>query len=156
VGHLRAELSTGCAHPKGSEGPDGLFAGYTWIVPKVRFLPADVTVEFDPEKLPYKDHGRPLSLLDVALNFDIPLEHACGGHCACTTCHVLVREGVANLSEMDEEEADRLETAAGYSLRSRLACQAVVKGDVVVEIPDWNRNYISESGGSIFLGKTEA
>ncbi len=121
-------------------------------MPKVSFLPANVTVEFDPETMPYKEHGKPGSLLDVALNFGIELEHACGGNCACTTCHVIVREGEANLSEMEEDEADRLDLAAGLTLHSRLACQCVVHGDVVVEIPSWNRNYVSEGGGSINLG----
>ncbi len=115
---------------------------------KVTFLPEGRTVEFDPETLPYKHHGKPLSLLDVAQNFGIHLEHACGGNCACTTCHVIVREGEENLSEMEEDEADRLEQAAGLTLHSRLGCQAIVHGDVVVEIPGWNRNYVSEGGGS--------
>ncbi len=119
---------------------------------KVTFLPQDVTVEFDPATLPYADHGKRLSLLDVALNFGIPLEHACGGNCACTTCHVIVRQGAKNLSEMEDDEADKLDMAAGLTLHSRLGCQSVVTGDVVVEIPDWNRNYVSEGGGSMNLG----
>ena len=110
-------------------------------MPKVTFLPAGVTVEFESGRLPYQEHGQPESLLDVALNFGIGLEHACGGNCACTTCHVVVKEGETNLSSMEDDEADRLEMAAGLTLHSRLACQAVVHGDVVVEIPDWNRNY---------------
>ena len=115
---------------------------------KVTFLPEGKTVEFDPETLPYKHHGKPLSLLDVAQNFGLHLEHACGGNCACTTCHVIVREGEENLSEMDDDEADRLEQAPGLTLHSRLGCQAIVNGDVAVEIPGWNRNYVSEGGGS--------
>ncbi len=111
------------------------------FVPKVTFLPAGVTVEFERGRLPYRGHGRPGSLLDVALNFNIPLDHVCGGNCACTTCHVLVREGDDNLSPLEDGEADRLELAAGLTLHSRLACQAVITGDVVVEIPGWNRNY---------------
>jgi 2Fe-2S ferredoxin len=107
----------------------------------VTFLPANRTVEFDSEKLPYSGDGKPGSLLDVALNFGVELEHACGGNCACTTCHVIVRQGEANLSPMEDREADKLDTAAGLTLHSRLACQAVVKGDVTVEIPDWTRNY---------------
>jgi len=110
-------------------------------VPKVTFLPANRTVEFDADELSYLGHGKPRSLLDVALHFDVNLEHTCGGNCACTTCHVIVREGEGNLSAMDDGEADRLEMAAALTLHSRLACQAVVNGDVVVEIPDWSRNY---------------
>jgi 2Fe-2S ferredoxin len=98
-----------------------------------------VTVEF--ESLPYRGHGRPRSILDVALNFGVALEHACGGSCACTTCHVIVHQGEANLSPIEDDEADRLVLAAGLTLHSRLACQAVVNGDVTVEVPTWSRNY---------------
>lgn len=87
--------------------------------------------------------------MDIAMNFGIHLEHACGGSCACTTCHVVVKEGESNLSPMEDDEADRLDMAADLTLHSRLGCQCVVKGDVVVEIPAWNRNYVSEGGGSI-------
>ncbi|MFB3777952.1 MAG: 2Fe-2S iron-sulfur cluster-binding protein [Bryobacteraceae bacterium] len=110
-------------------------------MPKVTFLPANLTVEFDPVTLPYLGHGKPGSLLDVALNFGVDLEHACGGNCACTTCHVIVKEGESNLSPMEDREADMLDMAADLTLHSRLACQAVVTGDVTVEIPGWNRNY---------------
>ena len=102
---------------------------------KVTFLPAGQTFEFDPETLPYKHHGKPLSLLDIAKNFGFHLEHACGGNCACTTCHVIVKEGAENLSELQPDEEDRLDMAEGLTLHSRLGCQAVVKGDAVVEIP---------------------
>jgi ferredoxin, 2Fe-2S len=111
------------------------------------------TVEFESGKLPYQDHGKPESILDVCLNFGLHLEHACGGNCACTTCHVIVTKGMENLSEMDEdEEGDRLQMAPGLTLRSRLGCQCVVEGDVEVEIPSWNINYVSEGGGSMNLG----
>ena len=122
-----------------------LYSGrYNRDVPKVTFLPAGETFEFESGKLPYKDHGRPESLLDVAMNNGFHLEHACGGSCACTTCHVVVKEGMNNLSEMEDDEMDRVEQAADFQLNSRLGCQAVVKGDVTVNIPDWNRNYVSE------------
>ena len=104
-------------------------------VHKVTFLPANVTVEVDDEKYPLADHGKPGSLLDIALANDIELEHNCGGSCACTTCHVIVRAGAENLSEMAEDEEDRLDMAEGLTIRSRLGCQAVVRGDVAVEIP---------------------
>jgi len=102
---------------------------------KVTFLPRNVTVEVDDSRYPLADHGRPGSLLDIALAHDIHLEHNCGGSCACTTCHVIVREGEAHLSAMEQDEEDRLDTAEGLTLHSRLGCQAVVQGDVVVEIP---------------------
>ncbi len=104
-------------------------------VHKVTFLPLNKTVEGNDAEYPLADHGRPGSLLDIALANDIHLEHNCGGGCACTTRHVLVREGEQNLSTMEQDEEDRLDTAEGLTLHSRLGCQAVVKGDVVVEIP---------------------
>ena len=67
-------------------------------MPKVTFLPANETFEYETGKLPYKGHGRPESLLDVAMNFGFHLEHACGGSCACTTCHVVAKAG-ATLTE---------------------------------------------------------
>ncbi len=122
-------------------------------MPKVTFVNCGKTVEFESGKLPYSEHGKPESLLDIALNFGIQLEHACGGNCACTTCHVWVKEGGNNLSPMDDDEADRLDMAADLQLNSRLGCQCVVQGDVTVEIPSWNRNYVSEGGGSMNLGE---
>jgi len=102
---------------------------------KVTFLPLSITVEVDPTKYPLADHGRPGSLLDIALANNVDLEHNCGGSCACTTCHVIVREGEDQLSLMEQDEEDRLDTAEGLTLHSRLGCQAIVRGDVVVEIP---------------------
>jgi 2Fe-2S ferredoxin len=121
-------------------------------VPKVTFLPEGKTVEFESGKLPYDEHGKPESLLDVAINFGVHIEHACGGSCACTTCHVIVKSGDGSLTEASDDELDRLDQAPGLTLHSRLACQAIVKGDVTVEIPLWNRNYVSEGGGSTNLG----
>jgi 2Fe-2S ferredoxin len=121
-------------------------------VPKVTFANTGESVEFESGKLPYHEHGKPESILDVAMHFGIQLEHACGGSCACTTCHVIVKQGKNNLVEPEEDELDRLDTAPGLTLNSRLACQAIVTGDVLVEIPSWNRNYVSEGGGSINLG----
>ncbi len=103
---------------------------------RVTFLPQNVTVEVDDEKYPLADHGKPGSLLDIALANDIELEHNCGGSCACTTCHVVVKQGEGNLSAMEEDEEDRLDTASGLTIHSRLGCQAVVRGDVTVEIPE--------------------
>jgi 2Fe-2S ferredoxin len=113
------------------------------------------TVDFDPASLEYRRHGGRGSLLDVALNFGVPLEHVCGGNAACTTCHVIVRRGMSNLSAMEDEESDRLDTAWDLTPDSRLACQAIVKGDVVCEVPAYTRNYVAE-GGEIDLGKRKA
>jgi 2Fe-2S ferredoxin len=106
-------------------------------MPKVTFIidGEPQTVEFEHGQLEYSHHGKPESLLDIAKHFGVPLDHACGGSCACTTCHVIVREGAENLSEMAEDEEDRLDMAEGLTIHSRLGCQAVVHGDVVVEIP---------------------
>jgi 2Fe-2S ferredoxin len=113
---------------------------------RVTFLPEGRAVEFEFAALPYAHHGKPMSLLDVALNNGIFLDHACGGVCACATCHVLVKAGSSGLSPADDDELDRLEMAADPQLNSRLGCQAVITrpGEYVVEIPTWNRNYVAE------------
>src|SRR5512136_1658312 len=125
-------------------------------MPSVTFIigGAPRTIEFDASSLPYQHHGLQGSLLDVALNVGVPLEHVCGGNCACTTCHVIVRFGMNNLSDMDDDEADRLDTAWDLTPQSRLACQAVVRGDVTCEIPEYTRNYVEEGGG-IRLGRMQ-
>jgi len=125
-------------------------------MPKVTFIVDGETraVEFDPRTLPSSHHGKPGSVLDVAAHVGIPLEHACGGSCACTTCHVIVRSGEANLSEMQDEEADRLDTAWDVTPHSRLGCQAVIMGDVTCELPMYTRNYVQEGGG-LQLGRSE-
>jgi 2Fe-2S ferredoxin len=101
---------------------------------RVTFRPRNVTVEVDDRDFPYGDRGRPGSLLDIALRHGIPLEHTCGGQGACTTCHVVVRQGMDSLSLKEPEEDDRLDMARGLTGRSRLGCQAVVRGDVEVEV----------------------
>lgn len=97
-------------------------------------------VEFSPTEAPFSHDGQPGSILDVLLGHKVHLEHACGGKCACTTCHVIVKEGEENLSEMRDDEMDRLDTAPGLTMHSRLGCQAVVKGDVTIVIPKFHAN----------------
>ena len=119
-------------------------------MPKVTFILRDgteKTVEFEHGKLPFCEHGLPESFLDLAMNAGIPLEHACGGSCACTTCHLFIREGEQNLSEPEDKELDRLDTPWDLRTSSRLGCQAVIKGDVVAEFPLYTRNYVQEGGG---------
>ena len=123
-------------------------------MPKVTFILRDgsqKTVEFEHGKLKYEGHGLPESFLDVAMNCGINLEHACGGSCACTTCHLIIKQGAQNLSDMEDNEADRLDTAWDLTTSSRLGCQAVIKGDVVAQFPMYTRNYVQE-GGDIQLG----
>jgi 2Fe-2S ferredoxin len=113
----------------------------------ITFLPEGKTVTVDPTALPLSREGKPGSILDIADGNDVDIDHACGGVCACSTCHVIVREGSDSLPEATEEEEDMLDEAPGVELTSRLACQAVPDGSVniVVEIPGWNRNHAKES-----------
>jgi 2Fe-2S ferredoxin len=113
----------------------------------ITFMPMDEKVVVDPKDLPYSRDGQPGSILEIALGHDIPIDHACGGVCACSTCHVIVRSGSESIPEATEDEEDQLDNAPGLTPLSRLACQAVPDGttDIVVEIPDWNRNMVKET-----------
>ncbi|KOO07254.1 ISC system 2Fe-2S type ferredoxin [Vibrio hepatarius] len=85
------------------------------------------------------------TVLDVALKNGIGIEHACEKSCACTTCHVVIREGFDSLDESDELEDDMLDKAWGLEPESRLGCQAkVADEDLVVEIPKYTLNHASE------------
>lgn len=85
------------------------------------------------------------NILDVALRNGIEIEHACEMSCACTTCHVIVREGFDSLDESDELEDDMLDKAWGLEPESRLSCQARVQNeDLTVEIPKYTINQVSE------------
>ena len=84
--------------------------------------------------------------LDVALKNGIGIEHACEKSCACTTCHVVVREGFDSLDESDELEDDMLDKAWGLEPESRLGCQAkITDEDLVVEIPRYTLNHAAEN-----------
>ncbi len=84
------------------------------------------------------------SVLDAALRAHVELEHACGGVCACSTCHVHVKTGAADLEPASEREEDMLDNAPCLTPQSRLACQIQVTRDLVVEVPPMNRNLVSE------------
>lgn len=89
------------------------------------------------------------SILDVAMREGIELDHACGGVCACSTCHVKVSAGADALSESSEDEEDQLDDARDVGLDSRLGCQARIlrapQGGVIeVRIPAWNVNLVRE------------
>lgn len=86
------------------------------------------------------------TICDAALQNGIPIEHACEKSCACTTCHVIVREGFDSLNEAEEEEEDLLDRAWGLEPESRLSCQAKVGNeDLVIEIPKYTINMVSEN-----------
>ena len=85
------------------------------------------------------------SICDVLLDNGIEIEHACEKSCACTTCHVIVREGFKSLEEAEELEEDLLDKAWGLEPNSRLSCQAIVADtDLVIEIPRYTINMVSE------------
>jgi 2Fe-2S ferredoxin len=85
------------------------------------------------------------SVCEALLENGIPIDHACEMSCACTTCHVIVREGFASLGEMDESEEDLLDRAWGLEPNSRLSCQAIVaRQDLTIEIPRYSINYEKE------------
>ena len=87
-----------------------------------------------------------VSICDAALRNGIEIEHACEKSCACTTCHVIVREGFDSLADAEEEEEDLLDKAWGLEPESRLSCQALVgEEDLVIEIPKYTINMVSES-----------
>jgi len=93
-----------------------------------------VSVTFQPQNI-IAEGEEGDSILNIAIEHDIPLDHNCGGNCACTTCHVIVKKGMESLSGIDEDEEDMLDKAKDLTLTSRLGCQAHVYGDVIVEIP---------------------
>ena len=85
------------------------------------------------------------TICDAALKNGIDIEHACEKSCACTTCHVVVREGFESLAESDELEDDMLDKAWGLEPESRLSCQAVIgDADLVVEVPKYTLNHAKE------------
>jgi ferredoxin, 2Fe-2S len=86
------------------------------------------------------------SICEALLDNHIDIEHACDQVCACTTCHVIVREGFRSLSEMEEGEEDLLDRAWGLEPNSRLSCQAILaQVDVTVEIPKYSINHAKEA-----------
>lgn len=88
------------------------------------------------------------TLCNILLANHVDIEHACEKSCACTTCHVVVREGFASLDPAEEKEEDLLDKAWGLEGTSRLSCQARMRGaDLVIEIPKYTINYEREGGG---------
>jgi len=110
-------------------------------VPKIKVLPhADLCPQ--GAELQAKEG---VSILDTLLESGIEIEHACEKSCACTTCHVVVREGFESLDPAEEKEEDMLDKAWGLEAHSRLSCQAKLRGrDLVIEIPKYTINYARE------------
>ena len=105
------------------------------ILPHAKLCPDGAVIEAPAGK----------SICDILLENDIDIEHACEKSCACTTCHVLVREGIESLNEATELEEDMLDKAWGLEAVSRLSCQSIVaEADLLVEIPKYTINQVSE------------
>lgn len=105
------------------------------ILPNSELCPDGAVLEAEPGQ----------TICDVLLANEIDIEHACEKSCACTTCHVIVREGFNSLEAADELEEDMLDKAWGLEPQSRLSCQAVVATTpLVVEIPRYTVNMVSE------------
>jgi 2Fe-2S ferredoxin len=108
------------------------------VLPGHALCPQGAEIEAQPGK----------SILDNLLEHHIDVEHACEKQAACTTCHVVVREGFDSLEAAEEKEEDMLDKAWGLEATSRLSCQARVAGqDLVIEIPKYTINYEREGGG---------
>ena len=102
--------------------------------------------DFCPEGAEF-DAPKGQTVCDALLKNEIEIDHACEKSCACTTCHIVIREGFSSLNEADELEEDLLDKAWGLEPESRLSCQAVVgSSDLVVEIPKYSINMVRERG----------
>lgn len=105
------------------------------VLPHVELCPEGAVIEAAPGT----------TICDALLANGVEIEHACEKSCACTTCHVIVREGFDSLNEQEEKEEDMLDKAWGLEPNSRLSCQAeVADTPLVVEIPKYTINMVSE------------
>lgn len=105
------------------------------VLPHVELCPQGAVIEVSPGT----------SICDALLDHDIEIEHACEKSCACTTCHVVIREGFESLEDADEVEEDLLDKAWGLEPTSRLSCQALVGATpLVIEIPKYTINMAKE------------
>ena len=106
------------------------------VLPHEEICPEGAVIEAEPG----------ITIIDAVLKGGVDIEHACEKSCACTTCHVVIREGFDSLNESDEVEDDLLDKAWGLEPDSRLSCQAVVADtDLVIEIPKYTINMVSEN-----------
>ena len=106
------------------------------VMPHPDICPEGAEIEVEPG----------ISICNALLANGIEIEHACEKSCACTTCHVYVREGFDSLEESSEDEDDYLDKAWGLDMDSRLSCQAIVSDeDLKIEIPRYTINMVSET-----------
>ncbi|MBT9493045.1 MAG: ISC system 2Fe-2S type ferredoxin [Paucibacter sp.] len=111
-------------------------------MPVIKILPH---AEYCPEGMTLSAPAG-TSICEALLDNKVAIEHACDMVCACTTCHVIVREGMRSLSEMEEGEEDMLDRAWGLEPDSRLSCQAILgQKDVTIEIPKYSINHAKEN-----------
>lgn len=105
------------------------------VLPHPEYAPQGAEIQANPGD----------SICEALLDNHIEIEHACDMSCACTTCHVIVREGYNSLNEPDENEEDLLDRAWGLTPQSRLSCQAIVaRENLTVEIPKYSINHAKE------------
>lgn len=105
------------------------------VLPNEQLCPEGAVLDVEPG----------ISICDALLENNIEIEHACEKSCACTTCHVVIREGAESLDPAEELEDDMLDKAWGLEPTSRLSCQAIVRDqDLVIEIPKYTINLASE------------
>ena len=104
----------------------------------------EITVQ--PDEIPYGRSGLEGSLMDIAEGAGVEIDHACGGVCACATCHVYVTNGLESCAEATADEEDQIDTARAVTTESRLSCQCVPNGkmNLTVVIPAWNKNFAKE------------
>ncbi|MBF8781857.1 ISC system 2Fe-2S type ferredoxin [Pseudomonas fulva] len=106
------------------------------FLPHEKFCPDGLVVEVEPGT----------NILELAHEHHIEMESACGGVCACTTCHCIIRKGFDSIEEADELEEDMLDKAWGLEAQSRLACQVLVGDqDLTIEIPKYSLNHAAEA-----------
>jgi ferredoxin, 2Fe-2S len=109
------------------------------VLPHAMLCPAGVEIDAEVGE----------TLCNLLLAHGIEIEHACEKSCACTTCHVVLREGFNSLEPAEEKEEDLLDKAWGLEATSRLSCQArMTETDLVIEIPKYTINYEREGGGN--------
>jgi len=112
-------------------------------MPKLTVLPHPAIC---PQGAVIEDAPQGESICRVLLDHDIEIEHACELSCACTTCHVIVREGFGSLEQASDNEEDMLDRAWGLTSTSRLSCQArIADADLTIEIPKYSINHAKEN-----------